>query len=80
MIPDRIEAATYLTAAAITRGRVEVANCRPDHLKAVTIQNGLKRLHVATEAGNNPALNLYAANGFKFYDASISLYRLEKTW
>ena len=51
-----------------------------DHLKAVTIQNGLKRLHVATEAGNNPALNLYAANGFKFYDASISLYRLEKTW
>jgi UDP-N-acetylglucosamine 1-carboxyvinyltransferase len=35
VLPDRIEAGTYLVAAAITRGRVKVRNVRPDHLDAV---------------------------------------------
>jgi UDP-N-acetylglucosamine 1-carboxyvinyltransferase len=35
IIPDRIEAGTYLVAAAITRGDVEVENVRPEHLTAV---------------------------------------------
>ncbi|MEJ2287153.1 MAG: UDP-N-acetylglucosamine 1-carboxyvinyltransferase [Deinococcales bacterium] len=33
-IPDRIEAGTYLLAAAASRGRVRLDNVRPDHLKA----------------------------------------------
>lgn len=32
VIPDRIEAGTYLLAGAITGGAVRVENCRPDHL------------------------------------------------
>ena len=36
VIPDRIEAATYMVAAALTGGRVEVEGVVPDHLKAVT--------------------------------------------
>ncbi len=32
VIPDRIEAGTFLIAGAITGGRVRVANCRPLHL------------------------------------------------
>lgn len=36
VIPDRIEAATYLIAGAITRGWVRVENVIPTHLKAVT--------------------------------------------
>lgn len=32
VMPDRIEAGTYLTAAALTRGRVTVKNVRPDNL------------------------------------------------
>src|SRR5262249_46975363 len=36
IIPDRIEAGTFLMAGAITRGSVEVTGCRPDHLAAVT--------------------------------------------
>jgi UDP-N-acetylglucosamine 1-carboxyvinyltransferase len=36
VIPDRIEAGTYLAAAAITGGDVCVKNCRPQHLEAVT--------------------------------------------
>jgi len=35
VIPDRIEAGTFLMAAAITQGSVRVENCRPDHLSAV---------------------------------------------
>ncbi|WP_447974187.1 UDP-N-acetylglucosamine 1-carboxyvinyltransferase [Nitrospira sp. Kam-Ns4a] len=35
IIPDRIEAATYLIAGAITRGDVRVEGCRPRHLEAV---------------------------------------------
>jgi UDP-N-acetylglucosamine 1-carboxyvinyltransferase len=34
-IPDRIEAGTFLCAAAITGGNVTVRRCRPDHLRAV---------------------------------------------
>jgi len=35
VIPDRIEAATLLLAAAITRGTVSVTHVRPEHLSAV---------------------------------------------
>jgi len=35
VLPDRIEAGTYLVAAAITRGRVKVRNVIPGHLDAV---------------------------------------------
>jgi UDP-N-acetylglucosamine 1-carboxyvinyltransferase len=35
IIPDRIEAATLLIAAAITRGNVKIAGLVPDHLTAV---------------------------------------------
>jgi UDP-N-acetylglucosamine 1-carboxyvinyltransferase len=36
VIPDRIEAGTYMIAAAITGGDVRIKNMRPDHLHAVT--------------------------------------------
>lgn len=35
VIPDRIEAGTFLVAAAITRGSVEVCGCEPHHLSAL---------------------------------------------
>jgi UDP-N-acetylglucosamine 1-carboxyvinyltransferase len=38
IIPDRIEAGTFAAAAAITRGAIEIANCRPDHLGATLEQ------------------------------------------
>ena len=36
LIPDRMEAATYLCAAAGAGGRVELRNCCPEHLEAVS--------------------------------------------
>jgi UDP-N-acetylglucosamine 1-carboxyvinyltransferase len=35
IIPDRIEAGTFLVAAAITKGMLEVTDCNPQHLTAV---------------------------------------------
>jgi UDP-N-acetylglucosamine 1-carboxyvinyltransferase len=35
VIPDRIEAGTYLIAAAITGGRLTLTHCIPDHLDAL---------------------------------------------
>jgi UDP-N-acetylglucosamine 1-carboxyvinyltransferase len=43
IIPDRIEAATFLAAAAITGGSVTLEQCEPDHIRA-----SIERL---TEAG-----------------------------
>ncbi|MEP6945614.1 MAG: UDP-N-acetylglucosamine 1-carboxyvinyltransferase [Acidobacteriota bacterium] len=35
IIPDRIETGTFMVAAAITGGEIEIKSCRPDHLAAV---------------------------------------------
>jgi UDP-N-acetylglucosamine 1-carboxyvinyltransferase len=41
IIPDRIEAATYMIAAAITKGDVVLKNVVPEHIKAIS--NKLKK-------------------------------------
>src|SRR3954468_22444881 len=40
IIPDRIETGTFLVAAAITDGDIEIKGCRPDHIRAVIAQLG----------------------------------------
>jgi UDP-N-acetylglucosamine 1-carboxyvinyltransferase len=34
IIPDRIEAGTYIAAGLITKGEITVRNCRPEHLRS----------------------------------------------
>ena len=51
VIPDRIEAGTFLMAAAITRSSVRVENCRPDHLVAVL--DKLRDVGVRMEVGDS---------------------------
>jgi UDP-N-acetylglucosamine 1-carboxyvinyltransferase len=34
IIPDRIETGTFIVAAAITGGELEITNCQPEHLRA----------------------------------------------
>jgi UDP-N-acetylglucosamine 1-carboxyvinyltransferase len=38
IIPDRIETGTFIVAAALTRGELEIKDCRPDHLTRVIAQ------------------------------------------
>src|SRR5690606_11943692 len=63
-IADRIEAGTYLLAAAATRGRVTVTDVRPDHLTAVldalrctgvAVTLGADRVHVDATGALRPA-------------------------
>lgn len=35
VMPDRIEAGTYLMAAAVTRGEVTVVDCEPEHIRSL---------------------------------------------
>ncbi len=51
LIPDRIEAGTFLVAAAMTGGGVTVERCRPDHLGALLER--LEAMGVQTEVGSD---------------------------
>ncbi len=51
VLPDRIEAGTYLVAAAVTGGCVRVTNVRPDHLDAICakLQDAGAHIEVGTD-------------------------------
>jgi len=50
VLPDRIEAGTYLVAGAITAGHIRVKNVRPEHLDAVLAKLQAAGATVATGA------------------------------
>ncbi|MBN1943327.1 MAG: UDP-N-acetylglucosamine 1-carboxyvinyltransferase [Phycisphaerae bacterium] len=54
VIPDRIEAGTFIFAAAVTNGDVTVHNCRLDHLLAVV--DKLREVGVVVEKHNGAAV------------------------
>ena len=51
VIPDRIEAGTFMVGAAMTRGNVLIKNVVPDHLKAVIAK--LKECGASVEMGED---------------------------
>jgi len=51
VIPDRIEAGTYVIAGAMSGGKVRVLNCRPDHLTALL--DRLYEARVPLETGSD---------------------------
>ena len=51
IIPDRIEAGTFLTAAAITGGELAVERCNPEHLTAVLAKLNEVGVQVIRDAG-----------------------------
>jgi UDP-N-acetylglucosamine 1-carboxyvinyltransferase len=53
VIPDRIEAGTFMMAAAITNGELKLQNCRLDHLLAVV--DRLRAVGVNIERGDGHA-------------------------
>jgi UDP-N-acetylglucosamine 1-carboxyvinyltransferase len=53
VIPDRIEAGTFMIAAAITNGEIEISNVRMDHLMAVV--DRLRGVGVQVERSNGGA-------------------------
>src|ERR1700686_506548 len=59
VIPDRIEAGTFLIAGAITGGDLTIANCAPDHLGAVIAK--LQQSGVNTEIVDGSTLRVRPA-------------------
>jgi len=71
VIPDRVEAGTFLIGGAATNGDVTVDNCRPDHLAIV-----LDKLHDAgatIETGKNWA-RVAAPKRLKAVDVKTAVY------
>ena len=56
IIPDRIETGTFIIAAAITGGELEIKNCRPEHLK--TVIEKLRETGVEIEELNQSTLSV----------------------
>lgn len=69
IIPDRIETGTFIVAAAITNGELEIKNCRPDHLTAVI--DKLRKAGVEIEELNPSTLLVRcSAEGLKAKDVT----------
>ncbi|MFW6158236.1 MAG: UDP-N-acetylglucosamine 1-carboxyvinyltransferase [Planctomycetota bacterium] len=62
VVPDRIEAGTFMTAAALTRGDVTVRGLRVDHLSAVI--DTLRRIGVTVDT-NGDECRVRAVNQFR---------------
>jgi UDP-N-acetylglucosamine 1-carboxyvinyltransferase len=67
IIPDRIETGTFIVAAAITRGELEIKDCRPEH-SAIVIAK-LREVGVEIEEINQSTLHVRCcAEGLKAKD------------
>jgi UDP-N-acetylglucosamine 1-carboxyvinyltransferase len=72
IIPDRIEAGTFLAAAAITRSELEVANCEPGHLLAVIEK--LRKAGVKIEQINDDTLYVDGRGPLTAVDVPTAVY------
>jgi len=72
VIPDRIEAATFLIAGAITGGELTVANCQPAHLGAILAK--LEKTGVQVETVNPCTLRVRAAEKLLASDVTTEEY------
>jgi len=71
IIPDRIEAGTFMVAAAITRGDVLVRDCLPEHLDAVTAKLRAAGAEITAEDGG---LRVRAAGPLHAVDITTQPY------
>lgn len=71
VIPDRIEAGTYMVAAAITGGDVLIENVIPSHIKPIIAK--LIEAGVKVEEGED-SVRVVAANGIKSVDIKTLPY------
>jgi UDP-N-acetylglucosamine 1-carboxyvinyltransferase len=72
IIPDRIEAGTFAVAAAITRGSIEIADCRPDHMTATLEQ--LRRNGAEVEVSDTETVRVRGADAIRSVDVTTYPY------
>lgn len=72
VIPDRIEAGTFLIAGAITGGELNVTHCAPEHLGAVVAK--LREAGVHIEQANASTLRVCGGRGIIAANATTEEY------
>src|SRR5260370_6040459 len=72
IIPDRIEAGTYLIAGALTGGDLRVTNCYPSHLGAVLAK--LQQAGVPVECVDSATLRVRGASKLVASDVTTEEY------
>ncbi len=72
VIPDRIEAGTFMIAAAVTGGEVTVNNIIPEHVEALISK--LKEIGFGVEVGAESILIRSLGNSFKGVDVTVLPY------
>ena len=77
IIPDRIEAGTFIAAAAITRGDLEIRDCEPLHLAAVI--DKFREVGVSIEEVNPSTLHVRGAGALTAKDVTTQPYPLFPT-
>lgn len=78
IIPDRIETGTFLVAAAITGGELEITGCEPDHFRAVIEK--LRSAGVDIEELNQSTLHVkQSASGLRASDVTTEPHPLFPT-
>ncbi len=72
VIPDRIEAGTFLVAGAITRGDLTISNCAPEHLGAVIAK--MEQAGVLIEIVNTTTVRVRSAKKLTGLDMTTEEY------
>ncbi len=72
IIPDRIEAGTFLVASALTRGNIVLTNVKPEHLD--TVIEKLKFSGAQIEKLNNHSLRVIGSEEIRPQDTTTSPY------
>lgn len=72
IIPDRIEAGTFLIAGAITGGDLRVNECEPDHLTALVVK--MREAGVEISDAGPRALRVRAPDGLRAVDIKTEEY------
>ena len=73
IIPDRIETGTFITAAAITQGELEIKDCNPEHCNRIIAK--LREAGVEIEEINQSTLRVWSSGrGLKGCDVVTEPY------
>src|ERR671938_476604 len=72
IIPDRIETGTFIVAAALTQGRLEIKDCCPEHLESVIAK--LREVGVVIRVVNPTTLEVTCPDGLCAGNISTAPY------